>query len=104
MRRADKKGADVVDASGWAIRHCGHPTALWPYQLSAPAGHPVAGRVVVSFNGYGFRTKAAALLVVRDLVAGVATASTDRCAPNVARVINRDALGEAVRFVLLAST
>jgi hypothetical protein len=24
--------------SGWLVRHCGHPTALWPYYLIAPDG------------------------------------------------------------------
>lgn len=26
---------------GWTIRHCGHPTALWPYILRNPAGYMI---------------------------------------------------------------
>lgn len=37
--------------SGWEARHCGHPTANWPYYLLAPDG-----RMVVSEAGYGFKT------------------------------------------------
>lgn len=31
------------------VRHCGHPTALWPYYIEAH------GRMVVAPNGRGFR-------------------------------------------------
>jgi len=34
----DKCGSHWRHTSGWEIRHCGHPTALWPYMLTDPAG------------------------------------------------------------------
>lgn len=30
-----------VHASGWHIRHCGHPTAHNPYMLHDPSGRPI---------------------------------------------------------------
>lgn len=37
-------------SSGWWVRHCGHPTALWPYY-----GHSPEGRILLSPNGRAFR-------------------------------------------------
>lgn len=63
------------DASGWEIRHCGHPTALWPYYLIEPS----SGRSVVSHNGMGFTGLRVAMAVVEDIVAGRRIATDNRC-------------------------
>ncbi len=36
--------------SGWIVKHCGHPTALWPYYGLSPDGE-----MLVSPNGRGFQ-------------------------------------------------
>jgi hypothetical protein len=36
--------------SGWVARHCGHPTALWPYYGLSPEGE-----ILLAPNGYAFR-------------------------------------------------
>lgn len=65
------KGADWRHVpSGWVTRHCGHPTALWPYYVEHP-GQP--GSIVVSFNGLGWKTAAAARAAIGVLAAGRAT-------------------------------
>lgn len=40
--------------SRWLVRHCGHPTANWPYFAVAP--DPSPAELVTSFTGRGFRT------------------------------------------------
>jgi hypothetical protein len=68
-----KLGAVYVhDASGWVIRHCGHPTANWPYygehpKLLRPGEMLTSGGV---YLGYAFRTVLDAQLVVEHLHAG----------------------------------
>jgi len=52
-------------ASGWEVRHCGHPTANWPYYATTPEG-----RVVVASNGRGWRTLKDAQAAVEELAAG----------------------------------
>lgn len=42
----------VHDASGWRVRHCGHPTALHPYYAESPHLAPM----VVSQSGQAFDT------------------------------------------------
>jgi hypothetical protein len=37
--------------SGWLVRHCGHPTALWPYYGVPPGG----GDMLLAPNGRGFQ-------------------------------------------------
>lgn len=59
------------DASGWLVRHCGHPTANWPYYAQDPA-HGEA-RVVVAQSGYAFRRLADALEAVEAVIEGRAT-------------------------------
>jgi hypothetical protein len=50
-RSADSKGfAYVHEASGVEVRHCGHPTANWPYTVNLPDG-----RMVTSNNGRAFK-------------------------------------------------
>ena len=43
-------------SSGWIVRHCGHPTALWPYYCVSPTGLQLLAE-----NGHGFRTLELAL-------------------------------------------
>lgn len=50
---------------GWQVRHCGHPTANWPYCAVSPQGRPV-----FSFNGLGFKDLKSAKLAVEGIVAG----------------------------------
>lgn len=38
----EKTAARWENGSGWSIEHCGHPTALNPWQLFAPDGRPIA--------------------------------------------------------------
>jgi len=37
-----KLGAVWVHRAGWELRHCGHPTAHYPWSLYNPAGETVA--------------------------------------------------------------
>lgn len=52
-------------ASGWVLRHCGHPTALWPYYLEDPQG-----RMAVSHTGRGFHHLVDAQLALEGVLAG----------------------------------
>ena len=38
------------NASGWLVKHCGHPTALHPYYGVPPAG----GEILLAPTGYAF--------------------------------------------------
>jgi hypothetical protein len=40
---------EMVDHPGYVIRHCGHPTALWPYYGTTPGGE-----TILAPNGRGF--------------------------------------------------
>lgn len=60
------------DASGWVVRHCGHPTANWPYYAEHAKLLP-KGAMLTSGGvglGYGFRRVLEAQLVVEHLAAG----------------------------------
>lgn len=43
---AGKIGARYAHPAGYAIEHCGHPTALWPYALYGPDG-----KMILAPNG-----------------------------------------------------
>ena len=89
------KGQAWRDPSGWGLAHCGHANALWPYFLTAPAGGPI----VVSFNGKGFRSVAAARRAIEGIVAGrfkVGKRAEVSRGIIFLRVRNADAFGEAV--------
>lgn len=43
-------GATHTHASGHTVRHCGHPTANWPYYILTPDGE-----TVLAPNGRGFK-------------------------------------------------
>jgi hypothetical protein len=51
-------------ASGWIVRHCGHPTALWPYYGLPPGG----GHLLIAPNGRAFRLLAQAQQAVEYLL------------------------------------
>lgn len=50
--------------SDWFVKHCGHPTASWPYYGLAPDTE----RMIVGPNGRGFRTLAQAKAAVQFLL------------------------------------
>jgi len=39
-------------ASGWIVRHCGHPTALWPYYGKRPGSGESRDELLLS-GGWG---------------------------------------------------
>jgi hypothetical protein len=41
-----KTNARWLHRSGWRLHHCGHPTALWPWELFTPSGERVLTGVV----------------------------------------------------------
>lgn len=52
----DKCAAEWLHTSGWRVRHCGHPTANWPWWIEAPDG-----RAFASPNGRGFSRRLEAM-------------------------------------------
>jgi hypothetical protein len=46
-------------AAGYAVQHCGHPTALWPYHGITPRTG-----LLLAPNGHGFATLNSAQLAV----------------------------------------
>lgn len=48
--------------SGWSVRHCGHPTANYPYTAFSPDGYQA-----VAPNGRGFTTLQRAMAAVEQL-------------------------------------
>jgi len=77
-------------ASGWEVRHCGHPTANWPYFGVDPA-HP--GAATVTHNGRGFRNLATAFDQVEAVLRGDLVATDDRCGPTTRRITTTDDIG-----------
>ena len=65
--------------SGWEVRHCGHPTALWPWSAMAPK---VADEVdfVVDQNGRGFQNLARAFEQIDRYERGELTIRVEVCA------------------------
>lgn len=86
-------------SSGWQVIHCGHPTAVWPFELRAPADSPLAGRSVISFNGLGFETLHTAVNVVERIVAGELVVTTDRCVDGAVARVLVDAAGSISHHV-----
>jgi hypothetical protein len=70
--------------TGWEIRHCGHPTANWPFYAVDPT-HPT--RAVVSHNGLGFVRLAVAFDVVERVLAGELAITNRRCGSSTRRVL-----------------
>jgi hypothetical protein len=59
--------------SGWEVRHCGHPTALWPYYGQHPDGRPflIPNGYADTAGGYAFQYLADAQEAVeREVAAG----------------------------------
>lgn len=59
-RTEGKLRARYVHPDGFTIRHCGHPTALWPYVLERH------GRAILSPSGHHWRTVTLAALAVQQ--------------------------------------
>lgn len=70
--------------SGWEVRHCGHPTANYPYSATDP-GDPEA-RVCVTHNGRGFKTLAVAFDAIDGVLAGRLIATNERCGARTRRI------------------
>lgn len=87
-----KKPMVTFCAGGWLIRHCGHPTANWPYYLE----HPDRTEVIVSWNGRGFKTVAVAKSAVSGILEGSIEVTTEHCADNIARTRGFTALGDHI--------
>lgn len=62
------------DPSGMEVSHCGHPTANWPYAISAPGDQ----RLIVCQSGRGFQKLAYAMDAVERLHRGEAFLTADR--------------------------
>lgn len=71
------------EETGWELRHCGHPTANWPYYLVEPRSR----LMVVTHNGLGFKTLAVAMDAVASILAGHSTATTEGCERRLMRVV-----------------
>ena len=56
------------DETGWLVRHCGHPTALYPYYAVEPEREEE--HLFVTHNALGFADLTAAFEQVEDLIAG----------------------------------
>lgn len=80
--------------SGWEIRHCGHPTALYPYYAVDPK-HPE--RATVTFNGKGFWTLLLAMEAVEGIVAGELRVTNQKCGPATRRLTKLFLGSEACR-------
>lgn len=65
------------------MRHCGHPTANWPYYLIEPSTR----LTVVTHNGLGFRTMMVAMDAVASILAGASKPTTEGCERRLMRVV-----------------
>jgi hypothetical protein len=83
-RAGDKCGTHWRHVSGWELRHCGHPTAIWPYYLVDPARPDF---LTVSFNGRGFKSLAIAQDLIESIVAGRIEVTVTDCEPGIARAL-----------------
>lgn len=64
---ASKTCIEYQHASGWIVRHCGHPTANWPYYGVSADG---SATLVVTHNGKGFKGLLAAMTQIEAHLAG----------------------------------
>lgn len=71
------------EASGWRVRHCGHPTALWPYYLIPPDGM----LSVMSHNGRGFTSGAIGRAAVESILSGALAVLTADCVDGIGRLL-----------------
>lgn len=72
------------DASGWEVRHCGHPTANWPYYAVDPAHQE---RATVTSSGHGFGSLLIACETVEAILRGELVATNERCGDRTRRVM-----------------
>lgn len=72
--------------SGWMVRHCGHPTANWPYFAIKPGD----SRTVVTHNGKGFHTIQAAFDAVEAVLQGTLVVTDSRCGARTLRVTTKE--------------
>jgi hypothetical protein len=70
--------------SGYEVKHCGHPTAIWPWYVVDPADR---GLCLVSQSGYAFRKLSGAMDAVEGLVAGQLVALETSLSPGHVRRI-----------------
>lgn len=70
--------------SGWEVRHCGHPTANYPYSATDP--NDPEDRVCVTHNGKGFKTLAVAFDAIEGVLAGRLIATNERCGARTRRI------------------
>jgi hypothetical protein len=71
--------------SGYEVRHCGHPTALWPWYVIAPAAPELC---LVAEHGHAFRLLAEAMDAAEGLAAGrLAAMETPLSPSHVRRVV-----------------
>lgn len=82
--RASKCSQHWRHESGYEVRHCGHPTALWPWYVIAPA-HPEL--CLVAEHGRAFRLLSEAWDAVEGLVAGRLVAAATPLSPGHVRRI-----------------
>jgi hypothetical protein len=54
-------------SSGWIVRHCGHPTAVWPYYGVSPAGE----MLINERNGRAFQRLVEAQAAVEAKIAAL---------------------------------
>lgn len=88
----DKTGARWRHVrSGWEVRHCGHPTANWPYYAVDPEHQECT---TVTHNGLGFQSLTAAIGAVEHVLAGLWVVTGDNCTPGTRRVLPKR---EAIR-------
>ena len=73
----------VHDASHWQLRHCGHPTANWPYYLI----NPTSLCTVVSFNGKGFKTIEVCMNAVEGVLSGAFILTNADCVEGIERIM-----------------
>ena len=73
------------DATGWQVRHCGHPTANYPYWAIDPTDPEE--RCCVTHNGHGVRTLQLAFEQVEGVIAGRRVATNDGCGPLTRRIM-----------------
>jgi len=57
-------GLWLFQRAGYAVRHCGHPTAIWPYHGETPES-----ALVLAANGRGFQLLAQAQAHIEHLAA-----------------------------------
>jgi hypothetical protein len=89
--RSTKIGAVYAHESGWSVRHCGHPTANWPYYAVDPSD-AADSRYAVTHNGKGFRTAQLAMEAVEGVLAGTIINTIEGCGGQTRRLLTPEEL------------